>query len=182
MLCSQPNELERSKKMKELLDKLSSYNIFNYLFPGILFCVISKTLIGYNLIIDDIVLGVFLYYFIGLTVSRMGSIVIEPVMRKTKFIIFAKYSDFITASKKDEKIELLSEVNNMYRTIISLILMISILYGFSILESHFPILIKFRWIILALFLFVLFLLSYRKQTKYIVDRVNRINEEKEVLQ
>ena len=72
MLCSQPNELERSKKMKELLDKLSSYNIFNYLFPGILFCVISKTLIGYNLIMDDIVLGVFLYYFIGLTISRMG--------------------------------------------------------------------------------------------------------------
>ena len=32
--------------MKDLLDKLSSYNIFNYLFPGIIFVVHSKQWFG----------------------------------------------------------------------------------------------------------------------------------------
>jgi len=162
--------------MKEILDKLSSYNIFNFLFPGILFCVISKEIIGYNLILNDIITDAFFYYFVGLVISRIGSLVIEPILKKIKFVSFSKYSDFINASTKDEKIELLSENNNMYRTLISLILMISVLYCFHILENYFPIIIKLRWIFLVLFLLTLFLLSYRKQTKYIVDRVNHINE------
>ena len=67
--------------MKELLDKLSSYNIFNYLLPGILFSVLASKTTELNLIQIDIILGVFVYYFIGLIISRIGSLIIEPILK-----------------------------------------------------------------------------------------------------
>lgn len=68
--------------MKDLLDKISSYNLFNYLFPGILFAVISKEFTSYSLLQDNLIVGAFIYYFIGLVVSRFGSLVIEPASKK----------------------------------------------------------------------------------------------------
>ena len=62
--------------MDGLLDKISSYNIFNYLLPGSLFAVIADAVTDYRLIQEDIVVGLFLYYFIGLVVSRIGSLVV----------------------------------------------------------------------------------------------------------
>ena len=67
--------------MKELLDKLSSYNLFNYLFPGILFVTIAKETTSLDLLQENIITGVFLYYFIGLVISRVGSLLIEPLLK-----------------------------------------------------------------------------------------------------
>ena len=50
------------------IDKLSSYNIFNYLFPGVLFCVIADRYFFIPLVQDSIVTGLFLYYFVGLVI------------------------------------------------------------------------------------------------------------------
>jgi len=86
--------------MKDLLDKLSSYNIFNYLLPGIIFVVIAEKLTSFSFIQDDIIFGIFLYYFIGLVISRIGSLLIEPSLKKIRFLTFAPYSEFVTASKK----------------------------------------------------------------------------------
>ncbi len=117
--------------MKDLLSKLSSYNLFNYLLPGIIFVVLAKDLCNYSFIQQDIVIGVFLYYFIGLVISRFGSLVIEPLLRHVSFLKFADYKDFVAASKIDEKIELFSEVNNTYRTLCSLFILLGLLkiYG-----------------------------------------------------
>ena len=103
--------------MKDLIDKLSSYNIFNYLLPGIIFVVFLKEVIGYNFIQDNNLIGAFLYYFIGMVVSRFGSVIIEPLLKYISFIKFKDYKLFVSASKQDSKLELLSEVNNTYRTI-----------------------------------------------------------------
>jgi hypothetical protein len=67
--------------MKDLLDKLSSYNLFNYLLPGVLFACLSEPIVGYNLIQTDIVVGVFFYYFLGMTISRIGSLAVEPIAK-----------------------------------------------------------------------------------------------------
>lgn len=157
--------------MKELLGKLSSYNIFNYLFPGVIFVVILPKITQYNFIQNDFIIGAFLYYFIGLVVSRIGSLVIEPILKKMSFVNFAEYNKFIIASKIDSKIEMLSEVNNMYRTICSLLLLeiIFVIYeNASTLLSLSP---NTGPIILLITIFVLFLFSYKKQTKYITERI-----------
>src|SRR5690349_3259436 len=107
--------------MKELLDKISSYNVFNYLFPGILFAVILDKFTQYSLIQDDLLRGAFVYYFVGLVISRVGSLVIEPFLKKISFLKFADYGAFVQAEKTDPKIETLSEVNNMYRTLVAML-------------------------------------------------------------
>lgn len=157
--------------MKDLLDKLSSYNIFNYLLPGIIFVVISKELTPYSFIQGDLILGVFVYYFIGLIISRVGSLIIEPICIKTGFIKYANYKKYLQASKKDQKIEILLEVNNMYRTIFSTLLLVLILksYGMLVVKYQFP--KELSEYILIILSSLLFIYSYRKQTQYIVKRI-----------
>jgi hypothetical protein len=162
--------------MKDLLDKLTSYNIFNYLFPGILFVVIAKSTTDYNLIQENNLLGAFLYYFIGMTISRFGSVIIEPVLRKAKFLKFREYKDFISASKKDEKIELLSEVNNTYRTLISMLFLLLLLKLYNYVALLFQLENTISLIILTFLITTLYLFSYRKQTNFVVKRIDANNQ------
>ena len=90
--------------MNEILNKISSYNIFNYLLPGTLFAAIGDALTSYRFIQDDIIIGLFLYYFLGLVISRVGSLFIEPILKKTKFVRFADYRRYVSASQADQKL------------------------------------------------------------------------------
>ena len=160
--------------MKEVFDNISSYNIFNYLFPGIIFVLFSKYFLQYDLIQSNEFIGAFLYYFIGMVISRFGSIVIDPILLKIKFLMFSDYKDFVFASTKDEKIELLSEVNNTYRTIFSLIILLLMSGVYKYFEIIFPIPKQLSYLLLLILLLVLFLYSYRKQTIYISKRIKII--------
>ncbi len=167
--------------MQDLLSRISSYNLFNYLLPGIIFAIIAEQTTRYHLVHDNLVLGMFLYYFIGLIISRFGSLVIEPFLRWTKFLRFSDYSDFVAASRKDKKIELLSEINNSYRTFCSLFLLLALLRVYEGLETRFVAMGRWNAPLLLLALLVMFLFSYRKQTAYVSKRVaanteNRIAE------
>lgn len=157
--------------MKEILDKISSYNLFNYLLPGILFAVLTKEFTPYSFIQDNLVIGAFVYYFIGLAISRFGSLIIEPVLKKISFLKFADYTDFVSVSKKDSKIEIFSEVNNMYRTFSSMFVLFLLLKLYEFIESVFPVLKVCSPYILIALLLIMFLYSYRKQTEYIVKRI-----------
>ena len=157
--------------MKDLFSKLSSYNLFNYLLPGIIFVVLSSKMTPYSFIQEDIVIGVFLYYFIGLVISRFGSLVIEPVLKRLSFLRFTDYKDFVSASKADQKIEVLSEVNNMYRTLCTLFIFMLLLKVYQVVETKFPVLKEWSVIALVSLLLILFLFSYRKQTNYITKRI-----------
>src|SRR3989344_7226229 len=85
--------------MKDILDKITSYNLFNYLLPGVLFVAILDRFTLYSLVQENLVIGAFVYYFVGLVISRFGSLVVEPILRWTSFLKFVSYSDFISASK-----------------------------------------------------------------------------------
>lgn len=157
--------------MKELLDKISSYNIFNYLLPGIVFTAWFSQLYDLTLNNINVVLDAFICYFFGLVVSRFGSIVIEPIIKFFKIVKYDSYSRFIKASKKDEKLDVLSETNNMYRTFIALFCLIGLIYCYSWIESKLSWLEDLRMLITIILLIVLFLLSFKKQTKFINDRI-----------
>lgn len=163
--------------MKDLLDKISSYNIFNYLLPGILFVVVLDKIASLRLIQDDIIIAAFVYYFVGLVISRFGSLVIEPLLKKISFVKFASYTDFVAASQKDAKLEVLSEVNNMYRTLLSMLVLLLVAFAYRFLELKWPGLGVWSPYILIVLLFVLFLFSYRKQTEYVAKRVKADTDE-----
>ena len=157
--------------MDEILQKLSSYNIFNYLLPGTLFAVVGETYSSFRLVQDDLLIAVFFYYFLGLVISRIGSLLIEPFLKAIRFVEFADYTDFVAASKIDKKLDVLSEANNMYRTLISLFTLLIILSVVDLLSQWWPTLRVGVPYALLPALLVLFLFSYRKQTNYVVKRV-----------
>lgn len=157
--------------MAEFLSKLSSYNIFNYLLPGILFGFVASSFTRYNFISADLIIGIFIYYFIGMVISRFGSLVLEPLLKRTSFLRFADYEDYIAASAGEPKIELLSEVNNTYRTLCSALILLGLLRLYQEIENRISGLGDWNVPILLVILLITFLLSYRKQTGYISRRV-----------
>lgn len=157
--------------MRYLIQKLSSYNIFNYLLPGVLFATLGEELTSFHFIHPNWLLGLFLYYFMGLCVSRVGSLAVEPVLRRLGFLQFAPYRDFVKASDSDTKIELLSEQNNMYRTLCSLCIVLILLKIYEAGRHLLPLSACASWFTLLLGLLIMFLLSYRKATQYVAHRV-----------
>lgn len=145
--------------------------MFNHLLPGIIFAVLAGEIIHYPIVQRDILTKAFLYYFLGLVVSRFGSLVIEPLLKRLSFVRFGDYKDFIAASKKDAQLEVLSEANNTYRTLSSLFSLLLMLKVYVKIEGRFPFLREWDATILAVLLLVMFLFSYRKQTSYITKRI-----------
>lgn len=89
--------------MEQIFDKISEYNIINYIFPGSVFALLIRKIGTINLIQEDMLLGIFFYYFIGLIISRIGSVIIEPIFRSLKIIIYRDYTLFLNASRRDKK-------------------------------------------------------------------------------
>lgn len=149
-------------------EKISSYNIFNNLFPGAFFIYFLERAIPADLSGNDIVKSVILYYFVGLVIGRIGSLFLEPILKLVKLIRFSSYEDYLAACAKDSKIETLLEVANMYRTLFSMSL---ILLASFYVVSHFVGagygLSKF----ISLCLVIIFIVSYIKQIKYVVKRI-----------
>ncbi len=174
---------------KILLDKITSYNIFNNLFPGIVFCYILRQITIFNLANETWFENLFVYYFIGMILSRFGSVIIEPILQKWRitnkstkdkepFLKYASYSDYKEASSAEPFIVILSETNNTYRTIVAMLVCIIIckLYEFliySILSTYFSwAVLAGQWSIIVLII-VMFVLAYQKQTDYVRKSVEK---------
>ena len=155
--------------MDSLLSLLNEYELFNNIFPGIIFLYFSN-LQNYIPILDkiDIYEKLFLYYFIGLIISRIGSLFLEPLFKKLEIIKFADYSKFLKVEEKDSKIYMLVLVNNMYRSFCAVFLFS---FFWLIYKNDFLFSTLLLRLLIILFLFFLFVYSYKKQTEYIKKRV-----------
>jgi hypothetical protein len=161
--------------MDQFLNKLSSYNIFNYLLPGIIFIYAAEIITHIELTKNQLVISFFLFYFYGLVISRVGAMILEPCLTFLKIIKKHSYTDFLIASKKDAKIEILLEVRNMYRTLCALFFIIGIIYFF---QTDYPTLhlAHDQYLLpLIIFLFSLFLISFYRQNNLLFQRISTIN-------
>ncbi len=158
--------------MNDLLAKVSSYNIFNYLLPGVLFVVFAHTITHFSFYQENVLIAAFMYYFAGMVISRIGSLIVEPALKVVGFLKSSVYADFVHASSTDEKLETLSEANNSYRTICALFVSLLALKLFEILQSMYAPLRAGSIYWLSGVLLLLFLFSYRKQTSYITKRID----------
>lgn len=159
--------------MEAVLEKISSYNIFNFLLPGTVFAFVSDRLTNTEFVQHDLLIAVFVYYFLGLVISRVGSLVVEPVLKGSGFVTFSDYSDFVDVSEADPTLATLSEVNNTLRTMISLSLFViaTIVYDrLAAVSTNFA---AYAPYFLLLLILALFLFAFRKQTAYITKRVNK---------
>lgn len=163
--------------MEKIFDKLDSYKILNYLFPGIIFSYLFQRECEIVLVQGNLIENFFIYYFIGLIISRVGSLVVEPICKRVKWIVYEDYANYIIASQKDTKIDMLSEKNNMFRTllagfIILLLTKICLIFNFvGFFENIFN-----MDVLLIVILIIICAYSYRKQTKSVVQRVHNVND------
>ena len=165
--------------MQAILEKLSAYNIFSYLLPGLLFVSLGERLTSFSLIQRSWIVGIVLYYFIGLVISRVGSLIVKPILERVGFVKEAPFEDYVEASASDSRIGVLSTRNNLFRTLCAMVMM---LIGLKIGEKVIGIL---PWgadvydFIFLVGLFVLLLFSYRKQAQAVVRRVGYVREKEE---
>lgn len=158
-------------KMENFFKSISKYNVANYLIPGVVTVLLLRATNSFNLVQDELFLGLFLYYFIGLILSRIGSLLVEPVLKGLKVIDYTPYSDFVLAIKKDSAINELSETNSSYRTyIVSMfVVLIAMPAAWVIDKFSLPnILVTTLTLVLAA---ILLAFAYRKQTIFIKKRV-----------
>ena len=162
--------------MEKFFDKLENYNIFNYILPAIIFDLGCKIYINLTLIpTNNIIITAFIYYFIGLVISRIGSLIVKPLLWKFK-IMNKEYSskefDFYKAEGKDPKIKILFTDYNMYRNFISVFLLLLILKITSKMQEYISLNSTFIYTAIIILLLVLFVKSYKKQLQYIHKRVD----------
>lgn len=165
--------------MDKLVDKLSSYNILNNLIPGSIFCYLIQYINGIDLLTKSKIENLFVYYFAGMVISRLGSLIVEPLAKRIGMVNYADYDDYLPASKTDVKIDILLETNNLYRTISAGSLLIIVVSIYLFAEQKISFLSNVTPYITIVSLFVLFLLSYRKQTDYIRKRVEHAVQTKQ---
>ncbi len=155
--------------MSDILAKISSYNLFNNLVPGAIISALLSILGIYHIESLSIVADLVVYYFLGMIVSRVGSIIVDPILRFVRLLPKRNYPAFIDASAKDEKIQVLLETSNMYRTIFALLVVVLAAYN---LQSFGTALSAGTAVNVGLFALVaLFLVSYLKQNFFITKRV-----------
>lgn len=159
-------------------EKITSYNLFNNLLPGAIFCVLADRCTRLGFATSNILEQLFLWYFVGMIISRIGSIFVEEILRKIKVIEFAEHNQYTLAAEKNPYIKMMSEINNTYRTVIALLCCFGAVYAFDVFLWDL-IKQKFanadRWVvaIALLFLIIVFICSYRKQTGYIKKEVEK---------
>lgn len=174
--------------VKSISGKISSYNIFNNLLPGIIFCYALSKTTRFSFSTDNILEQLFIWYFTGMIISRIGSIFVESTLKKLKFkekpyLEFADYEQYTAASEAKPFIAILSETNNTYRTIVALFISLGVFYLYDIfffdwIAEKCAIGNKLVVIIVEVLLIILFVKSYKKQTDYVRRQVEKyVNEQ-----
>lgn len=163
--------------MNNILGKLDSYQILVNLLPGAFFVYILKIFLAVSLQTDNVLENIVVYYFAGLIINRIGSLVIEPVLKKVSFIKYPPYPSFVKAEHINSKITTLSNINNYTRSLLTSTIMIPIIWLLQVLASEWYWFFVNWKAVAAIFLIAIFLFSYRKQSKYVCDRVEAINSQ-----
>ncbi len=151
-----------------ITSKISEYEILVNLFIGLLWFVIVGLLWAPRImVLSPVYVGV-LAYFIGLVIGRVGSLILEPLLKQ--FTEAASYDDFILAEKRDAKIKILHTMKTIYRNISALMVtLIATRLGVyaNVDIGRYGMIFYF----ISSGLFVLFFLSYIKQGKYVQKRI-----------
>jgi len=165
--------------MEHFLNKLENYNILNYILPAVVFDVSCRYYINIELIPNDnIFISIFIYYFLGLVISRIGSLIIKPLLWKLKILNkkdSSKCTDFYKAEETDAKIKILFTDYNMYRNFIATFFLLLIAKFAYAVKTWLNINSTIICTILFILLIILFVISYKKQLGYIHSRIENTN-------
>lgn len=166
--------------IKLIVDKLSQYNFLTNILPGTVLCILLKYVAGIDCVITaDWYLSGIIFYFVGIVNNRFSSLVVELILKKCKIVKFVDYSRFLEAEKIDRKVTILSNENNVFRAYISVAFLTTIGFAYQRCLSRFSFFVNYGGLVLQILICALFVFSYKKQTRYVTDRVNMVLRDKE---
>lgn len=160
--------------MDKIIDKIDKYNLFTNIVPGYLLLMFNI----YYLKIENLNIGeqIIISYFVGQTLSRLGSIIGQKILFKFTKEKGESYDKYIIASDKDTKIATLMQERNMCRTF-------CVLFVICIIEIILTKIININsiksdiiLIILLFILLVIYAISFCKYNKYVLDRIQIQNK------
>jgi MFS family permease len=159
-----------------MFDKLDAYNLVANLVPG--------AALTYALNLSDFptpppsdILAFLLAAFVaGVTVNRLGSLVLDPFLRwkrlPFKFLKPKDYKSFVTSERDDSKLEILVANAGLYRTFFSAGFVYFGLLAFGRVADNFGISPRWTlWGLLIVAMFV-FLFALKKEDDYIHQRLS----------
>lgn len=160
----------------KLLEKISSYQVLNYLIPGSIMCVLLKWVAGIDLLSFSTIENVIICYFLGMVNGRIASLVLFPLLNNVGVVKEAPYEQYVEAEKVDSKVQVLSDVNVLFRSLANAMLLILLAYGLEkIIGRCMWLMNNINWLTI-IGLFVLFLFSIKKQTEFVTKRINETNK------
>lgn len=159
-------------------DKIPFYNFLNMFLIGITYLFLSFALyydkilgfvktssIDFNIFFNSgitvIITTVFfsLCYLVGLIINRIGSLIIEEILLKFRFIKI-DYNSFNEKKEKYKILDIMSREYSLSRTLVAMFLLIFIN---SIFVTN------YLWMIITCLLLILFLFSMKKFNRRIIQ-------------
>ena len=157
-----------------MFDKLDAYNLVANLVPGaaLTFALHAS---GFPAPGSSNVAAFLLASFVaGVTANRLGSLVLDPVLRAQKigFLKKKNYKSFVTSEREDNKLEILVANAGLYRTFFAAGVVYFGLILFNNAADRIALDLQGKlWILLA-FAMLVFLFALRKEDKYIHARLS----------
>jgi hypothetical protein len=162
--------------MEDLANKISSYNILNYLLPGCVFAFATSYFGIMDIMSPSLLINLFLYYFIGMSISRIGSMIIEPLYKRSGLVQHNDYREYVIAAERDKMIAQMLEQCNVYRTSVALVVSIAIVALITTVSSALDVPDLVLISILGFFLLFIYTAAYWKQNNFIRKRVKQTNQ------
>lgn len=167
--------------MNDLFKSFSSYNLLTNFVPGAIFVYLLNYINNDFYDKNNIAMNIISFFFFGLILSRVGSIIIEPMFKSLGIVKPPEYSRIasVQISSNDDLLNTLIESSYMYRTLVALFLVnmfvVIIFYSINIDQNLIARRIVFMfWSNLVLLM--LFIFSYQKQTAYVVQRLDALEK------
>lgn len=168
------------------MTSLSKYDIVINLMPGIIFLNLLPEQVKGQVNIGTFWQDLCFCYFVGLVIGRVGSLLIEPLVTikilNHALVHRASYSEYVKAKNLDADIELLNEKNIVYRTMSALCLCVFLIFWYMEFIEIRDIFLSINITLFSyggffLLLSMLFVYSMRKQSMYVMKRIEVVLRE-----
>lgn len=157
--------------MESILQNISEYRLLNNLIPGGFFVGVLAWAAGWASSEVNFIFIIAISYVAGVILSRLGSLVVEPVAEKVFKVEFVSHEDYCRAEKLYPRLLVMNSENGIFRTFVAvsacLLLGAPIIGLFGMGDGRALSLL----VIASAISVVVFMLAYIKQTSYIVGRV-----------
>ncbi|GLR46525.1 hypothetical protein [Sphingomonas astaxanthinifaciens] len=153
-----------------MFDKLDAYNLVANLVPGAALTYAFHATGIPSPKPEDIGAFVLVAFVIGVTVNRLGSIVLDPLMRKLRLLKPKDYRSFVTSEREDKKLETIVANAGLYHTFLTagVVFLSALLFRSTLSQLNHDLLAT----VLVLMGMAVFFLAFRKEDGYIHTRID----------